>query len=395
MTGQEVYLDYNATTPLAPEVLDAMLPYLRERYGNPSSIHSLGRPSREAVDASRDEVAAFLNASPREVVFTAGGTEADNLAILGFLAGLEAEGDERRHLVTSPTEHHAVLYPMQRLAKTGYDVSYVDVDEAGRVSPESLEKVLRHDTALVSVMYANNETGVIAPIPELARLAHDAGARFHTDAVQACGKIPVDVEKLGVDLLSLSGHKFYGPKGTGALYVRRGVPFKSIFRGGGQERSRRPGTENVPGIVGLARATRLASSTLERESRRLRDLRDGLEASILRGIDGSHVNGLGSERTPNTVSFRFDGVDGERLMKTLDRDGFAVSTGAACSSGSVEPSHVLLALGLGPEQVQGSIRVSLGRYTEQPHVGALKDAILRAVSSVRAGVGSAMGAGAS
>ena len=367
MVDSAVYLDNNATTGLAPEVLDAMLPYLRESFGNPSSLHAFGRPVKEAIHEARDTVAAFLSARARDVVFTGGGTEADNLAILGVVA---AADENRRHLVTSVVEHPAVLHAMKHLQKSGFEVSFLDVDEDGRLTTAALRAHLRPDTLLVSVMMANNETGVIQPIDELAECAHDVGAYFHSDAVQSCGKICVDVEALGVDLLSLSAHKFHGPKGVGALYVRGGTEFRGVFRGGGQERSRRPGTENVAGIVGLSEAVRQAGKHLTTEQERLTDLRDELEGRVLKAIEGSHANGRRAPRTPNTANFRFDGADGERIALALDREGFAVSTGAACASGAVEPSHVLIAMGLSPEQVQGSIRVSMSRYTSAEDVGA-------------------------
>jgi len=376
-----VYLDYNATTPVSPEVLDAMLPFLREDFGNPSSLHRFGRRPKDALRESRQAVAAFIGASVREVVFTGGGTEADNLALLGVTS---AGDDGRRHVVTSAIEHHAVLNVAKDLEKRGWTVSFVEADAHGRITPERLEAALRPDTLLASVMFANNETGVVQPIRTLADAAHRVGALFHTDAVQACGKIPVDVEELGVDLLSLSAHKFYGPMGVGALYTRKNTPYKPVFRGGGQERARRPGTENVPGIVGLAEAARQAGTSLSAESRRLARLRDAIESRILAEIEGSHVNGLGAVRTPNTVNFRFDATDGERLVLELDRAGFAVSTGAACAAGAVQPSHVLVAMGLSAEEVQGSIRVSLGRYTEAEDAEAFVAALAKAVAAVRA-----------
>jgi cysteine desulfurase len=379
-----VYLDHNATTPLAPEVLDAMLPYLREDFGNPSSLHGVGRRAKAALIESRDRVAQFLSARANEVVFTASGTESDNLAILGVVAAARDERSSRAHLVTSEIEHHAVLNVMKHLEKVGHEVSYLPVGPEGQVRVRDLERALRPDTLLVSILYANNETGVMQPIPELAHCAREGGAFFHTDAVQACGKIEVDVEDLGVDLLSLSAHKFYGPKGVGALYVRSGTPMRPILRGGGQERSRRAGTENVAGIVGLAAAARLAGDALVAEAPRLRSLRDGLEGAVLRDIQGGHVNGEGVERVPNTVNFRFDEADGEEIVLSLDRAGFAVSTGAACSSGAVSPSHVLVAMGLAPDRVQGSIRVSLGRSTTAEHTASFARALRDAVESSRA-----------
>jgi cysteine desulfurase len=378
-----VYLDYNATTPLAPEVLDRMLPYLRQDYGNPSSIHAFGRRAKAALLESRETVATFLSAQSNEVVFTASGTEADNLAILGIVAAAEEESSSRRHLVTSTVEHHAVLNVMRHLEKRGHPVTFVPVDRRGAVSPDHLEGALRSDTLLVSIMFANNETGVVNPVAELARVAHRAGALFHSDAVQACGKLFVDVESEGVDLLSLSAHKFYGPKGTGALYVRSSTPLKPVFRGGGQERARRPGTENLAGIVGLAEAARLAAARLGEEASRLKALREELESSVLTSVPRAQVNGAGAERTPNTVNFRFEDADGEVLVHALDRAGFAVSTGAACSAGAIAPSHVLLAMGLTAREVQGSIRVSLGRFTTAENIRSFARSLGEAVEAAR------------
>jgi len=378
-----VYLDYNATTPLASEVLEAMLPYLRGDFGNPSSIHQYGRRAKAALLEARETLASFLSASGTEIVFTASGTEADNLAILGVVAAEEEVERPRRHLVTSTIEHHAVLNVMRHLEKKGYEVTYLPVDRSGRVFEGALEGSLRPDTLLVSIMSANNETGVIQPVKELARTAHEAGALFHTDGVQACGKIAVNVEESFADLLSLSAHKLYGPKGVGALYVRKGTAFKPVFRGGGQERARRPGTENVAGIVGLAEAAKRAGALLSEESARLLALREEIEISVLREIPGSRLNGEGSERTPNTANFRFDGADGEDLVKHLDREGFALSTGAACSAGAIAPSHVLIAMGLSPREVQGSIRVSLGRQTRAEDTRGFVAALQRAVEIAR------------
>ena len=378
-----VYLDYNATTRLAPEVLEAMLPYLREEFGNPSSIHSYGQRAKAALYDAREQVASLIGARSNEILFTSGGTEADNLAILGVLDA--AEGG-RNHLITSAVEHHAVLNTMKALAKKGVPVTFLKVDRAGRVSSRELESALSSETLLVSIMHANNETGVVQPISEFSRLAHEAGAYFHTDAVQSVGKIPVNVEALGADLLSLSGHKIYGPKGIGALYVKRGVKIRPVFRGGGQERSRRAGTENLAGIVGLGQAAQLAEADLLKEASRLAALRDGLTRDVLDRISGSRVNGVDGEsveRTPNTVNFSFDGAEGETLIIALDLKGCAVSTGAACSSGTVEPSHVLMAMGLGPERVQGSIRVSLGKYTTTEEIKCFVDVLETSVGSVR------------
>jgi cysteine desulfurase len=382
--SKPVYLDHNATTPLDPEVLEAMLPFLRGEFGNPSSIHQLGRRAKSALQEARATVASFLSASENEIVFTASGTEADNLAILGVVAAEEEEARPRKHLVTSAIEHHAVLNVMRQLEKRGYEVTYLPVDRGGRVLESDLRSALRPDTLLVSVMSANNETGVIQPVKELARAARNAGALFHTDAVQACGKIPVDVVDSVVDLLSMSAHKLYGPKGVGALFVRSGTNFKGVFRGGGQERARRPGTENVAGIVGLAEAVLRAGERLPEESARLATLRDQMASLVLREIPGSHLNGEGAERTPNTANLRFDDVDGEDLVKRLDREGFALSTGAACSAGAVAPSHVLIAMGLSPREVQGSLRISLGRATRVEDVSAFAASLRKTVQNVRA-----------
>jgi len=375
-----VYLDYNATTPIRVEVREAMTDYLTEKFGNPSSIHFYGQEAKAALYDARELVATLINARTNEVHFTSGGTEADNLAILGVL---EAAEGGRRHLVTSSVEHHAVLNPMKALVKKGWPVTFLKVDRAGRVDPEELEDALTPETLLVSIMHANNETGVIQPVEELARVSREGGAYFHTDAVQSVGKIPVDVEGLGIDLLSLTGHKMYGPKGSGALFVRRGVKFRPVLRGGGQERSRRPGTENLAGIVGLGRAAELAQSSLEDEGQRLVGLRDLLEMKVRDSIRGAVVNGGTAPRTPNTTNLSFAGVEGETLTIALDLKGFAVSTGAACSSGTVEPSHVLIAMGLKPERVQGSIRVSLGRYTTENDVLEFVKALQSTVDSVR------------
>lgn len=380
-----VYLDHNATTAISPEVLEAMLPYLEGRFGNPSSIHSYGQEAKAALYDARESVSAFINARPNELLFTSGGTEADNLAILG---ALEAAEGGRRHLIASLVEHHAVWNLMKVLEKRGCPITLLKVDRDGVVDPEELGRAMRDDTLLVSIMHANNETGVIQPVEELARVARNAGAYFHTDAVQSVGKIPVDVKALDVDMLTLSGHKIYGPKGIGALYVRRGVKLRPMLRGGGQERSRRPGTENLPGIVGLGRASDLAQSGLGSDNERIASLRDHLEKTVLATISEATVNGAGAPRTSNTTSMSFANAEGETLTIALDLKGFAVSTGAACSSGSVEPSHVLQAMGLGTRRVQGSIRVSLGKSTTQEEIDSFVEALRSAVESVRSHTGS-------
>jgi cysteine desulfurase len=356
-----IYLDHNATTPLDPAVADAMMPALREEFGNPSSIHHFGQRAKAAVDEARTEVAALVGGDPSEIVFTSGGTEADNLAIRGAAIALGATG--RRHLIASAIEHEAVLVTLKALARDGYAVDLLPVDAAGLVSADSLRRAMRDDTALVSVMQANNEVGTVQPLAELARVAHERGALFHSDVVQAVGKIPVDVGALGVDLAALSAHKFSGPKGAGALWVRRGVRLVSHMTGGRQERSRRAGTENVPAIVGLGAAAKLARSRPATDGPRVAALRDRFEAAVLSAVRGSAVNGAGAPRLPNTANISFDGIEAESLLIALDLEGIAVSTGSACSSGTLEPSHVLMAMGLSSRRVQSSIRFSLGPGT--------------------------------
>jgi len=362
------YLDYNATTPVDPAVLDAMLPYLGENFGNAGSVHSAGQRARAAVDDARESVAALLSAKPSEIVFTSGGTEADNLAICGTIA---AAAQPRKHIVTTAVEHHAVLQTCEAFIgegvdkgiEKGTDVTVIPVDSTGVVDPEAIRRALRPETALISVMLANNECGAIQPIEEIGRIAAEAKIRFHCDAVQAAGKIPVDARRLGADLLSISAHKIYGPKGVGALYVRSSTPLVPLFRGGHAERDRRPGTENVPGIVGLGKAAELARLRLAEDAARIAPLRDRLESALLERIPGVRVNGDTARRVPNTSNLTFPGAGGEALLISLDLQGIACSTGAACSSGSTEPSHVLLALGLSHDAARSSLRFSLGRQT--------------------------------
>ncbi len=355
---RRVYLDNNATTPVLPEVLEAMRPYFGERFGNASSIHHHGQETRAAVERARESVAALLGCRASEVVFTSGGTEADNLAV----SGLTRPGD---HVITSTTEHHAVLNACKHLAEhrgmAGSEVTYVPVDGRGLVDPADVKHAIRPNTKLITIMFANNETGVVQPVAEIGKIAAEADVYFHTDAVQAAGKIPIDVNKIGCDLLTISGHKMHGPQGVGALYVRKETQLEPMLYGGSHERSRRAGTENVPGIVGLSKAAELASAGFERgDDRKMAAARDELERELL-SIEGTGLNGEGAVRVPNTTNIYFDGIEGEALVIALDLKGLAVSTGAACSSGAIEPSHVLLAMGLRPDRAKASIRFSLGK----------------------------------
>ncbi|HPM54496.1 MAG TPA: cysteine desulfurase NifS [Methanoculleus sp.] len=358
---RSVYMDYAATTPVRPEVLEAMAPYFSERFGNPSSLYALAREAKEAVEEARGRAAAAIGADPGEIFFTAGGTEADNWAIKG--TALRGKGD---HIVTSAIEHHAVIQPCRALERQGYRVTYLPVDEFGRVDPADAEDAIADETILVSVMAANNEIGTIQPIRAIADIAHDHGVPFHTDAVQAIGAYPVDVDDMGADLLALSAHKFGGPKGAGALYIRRGTRIGTFMDGGAQERGRRAGTENVPGIVGLGRAIEVATADIEGHSRRLAAMRDRLIQGILDDIPDTRLNGHPVERLANNVSVAFRYVEGESILLLLDALGIAASTGSACTSASLEPSHVLTACGLPHEEAHGSLRLTLGsRNTEE------------------------------
>jgi cysteine desulfurase len=383
-----IYLDYNATTPLDSRVFEAMSPYMKERWGNPSSPYSFGIQSRMAVENARVSVADHFSCSPGEVIFTSGGTESDNLAVRGVAQALRPRGN---HIITTSIEHHAVLHTCRALEKEGYHITYLPVGLDGAVKVEDVEKALGSKTVLVSIMHANNETGVIQPIEEIAALAKKRGAVFHTDAVQTVGKIPFVPAKLGADLISISGHKLYGPKGTGALYVREGTPLHACLTGGPHEHSVRAGTENVAGIVGLAHALTLAMESLESECERLRCLRDLFESRISAAVPGSRINGASAQRVPNTSSISFEFVEGESIVFGLDLQGICASTGSACSTGDPEPSHVLLSMGLSPKEAQGSIRISLGKDTREEDigivVGVLTDTItrLRGISSIAGG----------
>jgi cysteine desulfurase len=376
-----IYLDYNSTTPVDRAVLDAMLPYFADNFGNASSIHSSGQRGRSAVDAARDSVAALIAAKTAEIVFTSGGTEADNLALFGSVAASNHSG---KHIITTAIEHHAVLNAAQALEKQGIDVTYVPVGASGIVDPQDIRRALRPETILISVMHANNELGTIQPIEEIGRIAAEADVYFHCDAVQSAGKLPLDVNRLGVDLLSISAHKIYGPKGVGVLYVRAGTPLEPQFYGGHHERDRRPGTENVPGIVGFGKAAELARVRLTTDSARIESLRDRLEEMLLNSLASVHVNGDRSRRIPNTTNLAFTAAGGEALVIALDLQGVACSTGAACSSGAVEPSHVLLAIGLSPDEARSSLRFSLGRTTTAAEIDRAADIIPPTVERLRA-----------
>jgi cysteine desulfurase len=374
---RRVYLDNNATTPVLPEVLEAMRPYFAERFGNASSIHHHGQETRAAVERARESVAALLGCRPSEVVFTSGGTEGDNLAI----SGLTRAGD---HVVSSTIEHHAVLNSCKHLEAMGCEVSYVPVDGRGLVDPDDVRRALRPNTRLITIMMANNETGVLQPVEEIGKIAVEADVYFHTDAVQAAGKVPIEVKRLGCDLLSISGHKLHAPQGVGAIYVGKGTVLQPMFYGGSHERSRRAGTENVPGIIGLGKAAELAREALERgDLAQMAAMRDRIEQTILSEIDATGVNGEGAPRVPNTTNIHFDYIEGEALVIALDLKGLAVSTGAACSSGAIEPSHVLTAMGLPPEIARASLRFSLGKQNTPDDIQFALDLVPQTVARLR------------
>ena len=378
---KRIYLDYAATTPTHPEVLQAMLPYFSDSFGNPSSIHSYGQEVKGAVEEARSQVAALINARNEEIVFTGGGTEADNLAIKGVVSANEKKGN---HIITSSIEHHAVIETCQFLEKRGAEVTYLPVDGYGLVDPDSVKKAITSKTILVSIMHASNEVGTIEPIAEIGRITREAGICFHTDAVQTVGHFPLDTEELGVDLLSMSAHKLCGPKGIGALYIRKGTRISPLIHGGGQEKGRRSGTENVPAIVGLGRAVEIAGQEVTEEAERLTLLRDRLIKGILERIDNSQLNGHPSKRLANNINVSIDYVEGESMVLNLDLEGICASTGSACSSTSLEPSHVLLAMNLSHEQAHGSLRFSLGKWTSAEDIERVLDTLPGIVTKLRA-----------
>jgi cysteine desulfurase len=381
VTKKRIYLDHAATTPTDPEVVEAMLPYLSDAFGNPSSIHSFGQEAKAAVEEARDKIAALIGARGEEMVFTGGGTEADNFAIKGIAYANEGKGN---HIITTSIEHHAVMETCKFLQGRGFEVTYLTVDGYGLVDPRDVKKAITDKTILISVMHANNEVGTIEPIAEIGKIAREAGIYFHTDAVQAVGHIPVKVDELGVDMLAMSAHKLYGPKGVGALYIRKGTKLISFMHGGEQERRRRAGTENVPAIVGLGKAAEIAQREMDAEAKRLISLRDRLIKGLMGQIEHSRLNGHPTQRLPNNVNVSIEFVEGESMLLNLDLEGIAASTGSACSSSSLEPSYVLLAMGLSHELAHGSLRFSLGRETTEEDIARVLEVSSRIIAKLRA-----------
>lgn len=375
-----VYADNAATTRIAPQVLDAMLPYLKEEYGNPSTLYKLGREAKIAIEKAREQVAQVIGAKAEEIFFTGSGTEADNMALKGVLYGPAGKG--KKHLITTKIEHHAILHTAMALEKEGFQVTFLDVDKNGRVDLEELKQATTPDTALVSIMAANNEVGTIQPIEEIGKICREKGVLFHTDAVQAFGHMPLDVNKMNIDLLSLSAHKINGPKGSGALYIRRGLGLRPVIEGGGQERNRRSGTENVAGIVGLGQAAQLAMETMVEESARLKALAKKLTDGVLQ-IPETILTGDPENRLPGACSFAISAIEGESLVLYLDMEGICTSTGSACSTGSLDPSHVLMAIGLSHEVSHGSLRVTLGRFNTEEEVDYIIETLPKVVEKLR------------
>ena len=375
-----IYLDNAATTRTSPAVVEAMLPYFSEHYGNPSAIYGLGQENKNAISEARGKIAAVLGAQNREIYFTAGGSEADNWALK---AACEAYGTRGKHIITTRIEHHAILHTCEYLEQRGFDVTYVDVDEYGVVKMDELRAAIRPDTILISVMFANNEIGTLQPIGEIGALARERGILFHTDAVQAFGQVPIDVDALHIDMLSASGHKFHGPKGIGFLYIRQGVKIRSFLHGGAQERKRRAGTENVPGIIGMAKAAEIARETMAERAAQEQALRDHLIRRVLEEIPYSRLNGHPSDRLPNNASFCFRFIEGESLLILLEQHGICGSSGSACTSGSLDPSHVLLAIGLPHEIAHGSLRLTLSEETTREEIDTTVDALKEIVARLR------------
>jgi len=377
---KKIYLDYAATTPCDPEVLKAMEPYFFDKFGNPSSIHAYGQEAKKGMEDAREALASFLGADPSEIIFTSGGTESDNFAIMGVAHAMEAKGN---HIIASAIEHHAVTEPCKFLEKKGFKVTYVGVDKTGLVSPEDLKKAITDKTILISIMHANNEIGTIQPIAEIGKIAKEKGISFHTDAVQTVGHIPVNVNELNVDLLSLAAHKFYGPKGVGALYVRRGTRIETFLRGGDQEKGRRASTHNITGIVGLGKAVELCGQKMDGEASFQIKLRDKMIKEIPARIPEVYLNGHPAKRLPNNVNFSIKYIEGESILLNLDMLGVACSTGSACTSTSLEPSHVLLAIGLPHEIAHGSLRITMGRWTKEEDVNYLLENLPKIVDKLR------------
>lgn len=377
---RQVYLDYSATTPVKKEVLEEMIPYFTDHYGNPSSLYTIAQESKDALKLARQRVAALINAKPEEVFFTAGGTEADNWAIEGVLSAHAKKG---KHIITSNIEHHAILHTCNFLAKKGYEITFLEVDKEGRVDPKDVEAAIKDDTVLITIMMVNNEIGTIQPIKEIAEIAKKHKVIFHTDAVQALGNVPIDVKDLGVDLMSMSGHKIYGPKGIGALYIRKGVRLHNLLHGGAQESKKRAGTENLPGIVGFGKAAELARENFDAHVKKVSELRDYFVNRILTEIPDTFINGTMEHRHPGNANITFKYIEGESLLLLLDMNGIAVSTGSACSSASLMPSHVLSALGVPVEMIHGSLRFTIGDPTTKEDIDYTVDALKGIVQKLR------------
>ena len=375
-----IYMDHSATSPVDPEVFEAMTPYFTEGFGNASTLYKLGRDAKMAMETARKQVASLINAEPKEIIFTSGGTESDNIAIKGTVYRLKNKGN---HIITSNIEHPAVTETCKYLEKNGFEVTYVPVDKEGLVHPEDVEKAITDKTVLITIMHANNEIGTIQPIAEIGKIAREHGIYFHTDAVQSVGKIPVDVKSMNVDMLSLSSHKLYGPKGIGALYIKKGVRLEPIIHGGGHERGLRPGTENVPAIVGLGKACEISEKNLDKDMEHLKKLRDKLIDSVLEQNEEAYLNGHRTQRLPGNVNFRFTGIEGESLILHLDSKGIAASTGSACSSIKLEPSAVLMAIGLKEVEAHGSLRLTLGRENTEEDVDYTIKTIKEVVDTLR------------